>query len=179
MTSSDQTHTGPHTSDDVAQEKWQTVRSVGGQRLQRIGQILQSASKEMLTELKDGTTELEGASREALETWLAEQPEAEAKSPQHDESSVRGWKSIFGDLGAIAQNRKSVWLHRLAQQLSKDLSRFDADMHHRYGDRYERFRQPISWLKNQLHRYGDARPEEAEPTTTSVEVEVMEERPSE
>ncbi|PSN18255.1 hypothetical protein C7271_13465 [filamentous cyanobacterium CCP5] len=144
-------------------QSWQSVRSVGRQRLGRLGEILKAASKESLSELKAGTVEMEGLSREALERLIAEQKKAE-----FTEETARGWRPLLWDLGAIAQERKSDWLKQLATRLAQEIERFDGEMNHRYSDRYRPVSRPVNWLQTRLSRYGN----QARQTDTAQPVEV-------
>lgn len=164
MTYSQQDHSTYTVSEDSSQ-KWQSVRSNSRERLSRVAEILKAASKETLVELKAGTAEIDGVSREALEKLIAEHKETD-----FNQDSVRGWQPLLWDLGGVVQERKSGVLQPIAVRLAEALSHFDAEMSRRYGDRYRPVSSPVSWLQTRLSRYGS---QSDDTEVKRVEIEVV------
>ncbi|MGB3138219.1 MAG: hypothetical protein WBB18_15540 [Nodosilinea sp.] len=176
-----------NTVQDRVKTEWEKAQKEGGQRVDRIREIVKSAASEALAELKDGSSELETQGRKTLADMIdqlkaKEAAEAEAAEAATAEQTSFGgataptWAGIFAELRYLANDRKVDWAQQLLSKLQDQIDRFDTDMNTGYGDRYGFVRPLVQGLRSLVAlAYGKVS-QSAEPaTSTPVHIEVLDE----
>ncbi|MGF1570990.1 MAG: hypothetical protein ACFCVD_23435 [Nodosilinea sp.] len=168
---------------NTVQEKvkadWQKAQKEGGQRAERIRQIVKAAASEALSELKGGSTEIESMGRQTLADMIAQLKAKEAAEADvivteqtvvDADMAVEGtapavteaeegepattaptWQQIFADLLHFANDRKADWAEQVLAGLQAQVERFDADMAKEYTDRYRPFQPVVQGLRSLIN----------------------------
>ncbi|WOD38640.1 hypothetical protein [Nodosilinea sp. E11] len=157
-----------NTVQDRVKTEWEKAQKQGGQRVDRIREIVKAAATEALAELRDGSSEIEtqgrktlaemieqirvneaadAAAAEAVADAVAEAVEAEAEAAV-PEAPAPTWAQIFADLRYLANDRKVDWAQSLLANLQAQIDRFDADMSAGHSDRYDPFRPLVRGVRS-------------------------------
>jgi hypothetical protein len=172
---------------------WQKAQEVGSQKLERLREILKTASQEVVSELKGGSSEIETVGRGALANLIIslKQPAAESaaaapvESDEHtliviasqtaEPAAAPTWRQLLSDLVGLVRDRRGDLLQLVRHQFQIYLQKVDTDMNQEYGDRYEQLKAQFRKARD---RYGVSRQgtsAAAEPAAAQpVEVEVLE-----
>lgn len=145
---------------DRVKTEWEKAQKEGGQRASRIREIVKAAAAEALSELREGSGEIEtqgrktlaemiaqlraneaadAAAAEAVADAVAEAVQAEsleAEATVETDAPAPTWAQIFADLRYLANDRKVDWAQQILSGLQTQVDRFDTDMAREYGDRY-------------------------------------------
>ncbi|WP_035985784.1 hypothetical protein [Leptolyngbya sp. KIOST-1] len=188
-----------NTVQDRVKTEWEKAQKEGGQRLERIREIVKAAAIETLAELREGSGEIEtqgrrtlaemieqlkaneaadAATAEAVADAVAEAVQAEAASPEtpQPEAATKAaptWAQIFADLRYLANDRKVDWAQQFLSSLQSHLDRFDAEMATEYGDRYGTFRPLVRGVRSLVALAYSKVKQAAEPAAP-VHIEVIE-----
>ncbi len=176
---------------DRVKTEWEKAQKEGGQRASRIREIVKAAATEALSELRDGSSEIEtqgrktlsemieqirvneaadAAAAEAVADAVAEAVQAEADAP------APTWAQIFADLRYLANDRKVDWAQSLLTKLQTQIDRFDADMATEHGDRYGFVRPLVRGFRSLVALAYSKMGQPAEPAApTPVHIEVLDE----
>jgi len=171
---------------------WEKAQKESGQRIERIREIVKAAAVEALSELKDGSSEIESMSRQSLAEMitelkakeaaeaktivvenLVESPVDEATEETKANVSAPTWREIFAEVLTLINDRKIGWAEQLLVRLQTQMAQFDADMTAEYGIRYRPFQPLVRGLRSLLdlaHSHV-AKPDQtatAEPLTIEV-----------
>lgn len=192
-----------NTVQDRVKTEWEKAQKEGGQRLERIRDIVKEAAIEALAELREGSGEIEtqgrktlaemieqlkaneaadAATAEAVADAVAEAVQAEAGQTETvyteatDGATAPTWAQIFDDLRYLADERKVGWAQQMLASLQTHIDRFDANMATEYGDRYNPFRPLVHGVRALIAlAYSKVR-QAAEPTAHApVQIEVLDE----
>ncbi|MBE9156824.1 hypothetical protein IQ265_08270 [Nodosilinea sp. LEGE 06152] len=190
-----------NTVQDRVKTEWEKAQKEGGQRLERIRDIVKEAAIEALAELREGSGEIETQGRktlaemieqlkaneaadeaadEAVAEAVAEAVQAEAAygatyTGATDEATAPTWAQIFADLRYLADERKVGWAQQLLSSLQTHIDRFDAEMVTEYGDRYSPFRTLVRGVRALIALAYSKVSQAAAPTAhTPVQIEVIE-----
>jgi hypothetical protein len=190
-----------NTVQDRVKTEWEKAQKEGGQRLERIRDIVKAAAIETLAELREGSGEIETQGRKTLaemieqlkaneatdaataeavadavaEAVQAEAAQAEAASTETSEAKAPTWTQIFADLRYLANDRKVDWAQQLLASLQTHIDRFDTDMATEYGDRYSPFRTLVRGVRSLIAMAYSKVSQTAEPAApTPVQIEVIE-----
>lgn len=166
------------TNTNTVQEKvkadWEKAQKEGGQRVERIREIVKAAATEALSEIKGGSSELESISRQTLAEMIAQLKAKEAAEADATvvEQTVAGqttdadgigaestessdhtpgtpsWQQLLADLFSLANERKGGWAQQVLARIQTQMDRFDADMATEYSDRYQPFRPVVKGLRS-------------------------------
>ncbi len=154
---------------------WEKAQKEGGQRIERIRDIIKAAAAETLSELKGGSSEIESMGRQSLaemiaqlkaeetaeaaeaaeaDTLVVEQlvdaPTEEAAETTEDMPPAPTWQEIFAEILHLVSDRKTDWAEDLLARLQKQVAQFDADMVADYGMRYRPFQPLVRALRSLL-----------------------------
>ncbi|MGB3310847.1 MAG: hypothetical protein WA939_00040 [Nodosilinea sp.] len=190
-----------NTVQDRVKTEWERAQKEGGQRLERIRDIVKEAAIETLAELREGSGEIETQGRKTLaemieqlkvneatdaataeavadavaEAVQAEAAQAEAAPTETSEAKAPTWAQIFADLRYLANDRKVGWAQQLLASLQTHIDRFDTDMATEYGDRYNPFRPLVRGVRSLIAlAYGKVSPAAESTAPTPVQIEVIE-----
>ncbi len=176
---------------DKVKADWEKAQQEGSQRINRIREIFQGAAHEALSELKDGTLEVESLGRQSLAEMIEQLKAKEAataaaaagepmESADPAAASAQpappSWGDILAEVLNLANDRKASWTADVISHLQNQLDRFDQDMGQTYGDRYRPWQPLIQGLRSLLGLASQAATPPSQPTTTSgpVTIEVLE-----
>jgi hypothetical protein len=174
---------------DRVKTEWEKAQKGGGQRVERIREIVKAAATEALAELKDGSSDIETQGRKTLAEMIeqlrakeaAEAAAAEATAVDAEESAETAataptWAQLFADLRYLANDRKVDWAQQLLSGLQAQIDRFDADMATEYGDRYGVVRPLVRGVRSLVALAYSKIGQPAEPAApTPVRIEVLDE----
>ena len=172
---------------DRVKTEWGKAQKEGGQRVDRIREIVKAAATEALAELKDGSSEIETQGRKTLAEMIeqlkakeaaeAEAAEAEAAAePTETTAPAPTWAQLLADLRYLANDRKVDWAQQMLSGLQTQIDRFDADMATEYGDRYGLVRPLVRGVRSLVALAYSKLGQPAEPTApTPVRIEVLDE----
>lgn len=163
---------------NTVQEKvktdWEKAQKEGGQRFDRIREIVKAAATEAFSELKEGSTEIESLSRQSLAEMIAQlkaKEAAEAAAADRktivveqvvdtegtefaDQATVETpsptWPEILAEIFNLANDRKADWAQQIVTRLQVQMDKFDADMATEYGTRYSPLRPVVRGLRGLL-----------------------------
>ncbi|HIK44441.1 MAG TPA: hypothetical protein IGR64_06075 [Leptolyngbyaceae cyanobacterium M65_K2018_010] len=160
------------TLQEKVKTEWEKAQNQGGQRFERIREIVKSAATETLTELKEGSTEIEALGRQSLAEMIAQlkakeaaadtlgvdpevQPEVQPEEDPGDAAQAESpnphpptWAEILAEFLALANDRKLDWAQTLLARLQTQMDRFDQDMDQEYGLRYRPFQPLVRGLRS-------------------------------
>ena len=172
---------------DRVKTEWGKAQKEGGQRVDRIREIVKAAATEALAELKDGSSEIETQGRKTLAEMIeqlkakeaaeAEAAEAEAAAePTETTATAPTWAQLLADLRYLANDRKVDWAQQILSGLQTQIDRFDADMATEYGDRYGLVRPLVRGVRSLVALAYSKLGQPAEPAApTPVRIEVLDE----
>jgi hypothetical protein len=174
---------------DRVKTEWEKAQKEGGQRVDRIREIVKAAATEALAELKDGSSEIETQGRKTLAEMIeqlkakeAAEAEAEAaaataaEEPAETTATAPTWAQLLADLRYLANDRKVDWAQQILSGLQTQIDRFDADMATEYGDRYGLVRPLVRGVRSLVALAYSKLGQPAEPTApTPVRIEVLHE----
>ena len=167
---------------DRVKTEWGKAQKEGGQRVDRIREIVKAAATEALAELKDGSSEIETQGRKTLAEMIEqlkakEAAEAEAAAePAKTTATAPTWAQLLADLRYLANDRKVDWAQQILSGLQTQIDRFDADMATEYGDRYGLVRPLVRGVRSLVALAYSKLGQPAEPTApTPVRIEVLDE----
>ncbi|MFM7326692.1 MAG: hypothetical protein ACKO4L_17545 [Nodosilinea sp.] len=173
---------------DKVKADWEKAQQEGSQRINRIREIFQGAAHEALSELKDGTLEVESLGRQSLaemiEQLKAKEAAAAAGEPTESADPAAAsaqpvppsWGDILAEVLNLANDRKASWTADVISHLQNQLNRFDQDMGQTYGDRYRPWQPLIQGLRSLLGLASQSATPPSQPPTPSgpVTIEVLE-----
>lgn len=180
-----------HSAQDKVKADWEKAQQQGSQRLDRIREIFQSAATAALSELKDGTLEVESLGRRSLADMIDQfkpqesAPPDGASSPSATESTeaeaaiptdtpAPSWADILTEVVTLANDRKTVWTTDVISHLQGQLERFDSEMGQTYGDRYRPLQPLIQGLRSLLSlAYQQVTPPPQTPDPKPITIEVL------
>lgn len=174
---------------DRVKTEWGKAQKEGGQRVDRIREIVKAAATEALAELKDGSSEIETQGRKTLAEMIeqlkakeAAEAEAEAaaataaEEPAETTATAPTWAQLLADLRYLANDRKVDWAQQILSGLQTQIDRFDADMATEYGDRYGLVRPLVRGVRSLVALAYSKLGQPAEPAApTPVRIEVLDE----
>ncbi len=193
---------------DRVKTEWEKAQKEGGQRVERIRDIVKAAAVEALAELREGSSEIEtqgrktlsemidqlraneaadAAAAEAVADAVAEAVQAEAsqaggsqvEAAAETESTAPTWGQIFADLRYLANDRKVDWAQQLLSNIQTQIDRFDADMATQYGDRYGFVRPLVRGVRSLVALvYGKISQPEEAAAPIPVHIEVLDDSES-
>lgn len=185
---------------------WEKVQVKGAHRFKRIQEILKAAAAETLTEMKDGSNEIQLLGRKSLGEMIAQVKAQEAMAANGGEAVVMEssagvlepntsaivveteptveaeaptWRQIFSDLFSIVNARKGDWTEQLLAKLKIQLARFDTEMSAEYGERYRPFGKVVGLIRSFVDTaYARVSQNVEQQASAPVEIEVLEEEGS-
>jgi hypothetical protein len=177
-----------HSVQDKVKADWEKAQQEGSQRINRIREIFQDAANEALSELKDGTLEVESLGRQSLaemiEQLKAKEGAATTETPAEptdpaaasDRPAPPSWGDILAEVLNLANDRRTGWTGDVISHLQHQLERFDQDMGQTYGDRYRPWQPLIQGLRSLLGLASQSATPPSQPPTPSgpVTIEVLE-----
>jgi hypothetical protein len=191
-----------NTVQDRVKTEWEKAQKEGGQRLDRIREIVKAAATEALSELRDGSSEIETQGRKTLAEMIeqlrsneaADAAAAEAvadavvdavasesldaETAAAPEAAAPTWVQILADLRYLVNDRKGDWAQRILTNLEVQIDRFDAEMATEYSDRYGVFRPVVRGFRSLVALASSRLAQPTEPTTpTPIAIEVLDEPP--
>ncbi len=123
---------------------FQKVKTQGGTRVVRIGEIVREAASQAVTELKAGSSEVSTIAKDSFSTIADTFNENGQESSE--ETSSNSSQTVIKNLFATLKNRLSV-------ELKSRWITLDATLTARYGDRYHAVKQRVEKLAD---RYNNA-----------------------
>lgn len=198
----------PNPVQDRVKTEWEKAQKEGGQRVERIRDIVKTAAAEALAELREGSSEIETQGRKTLAEMIeqlkaneaadaataevvadavADAVQAEAvragdiqvEAAAEPEATAPTWRQIFADLRYLANDRKADWAQSLLSSLQTQIDRFDADMATEYGDRYGFVRPVVRGVRSLVALvYGKVSQPNEATAPTQVHIEVLDDSES-
>lgn len=186
-----------NTVQDRVKTEWEKAQKEGGQRANRIREIVKAAAAEALAELREGSSEIEtqgrktlaemieqlraneaadAAAAEAVADAVAEavQAEANAETAAETSASAPTWAQIFADLRYLANDRKVGWAQQLLSGLQTQIDRFDTKMATEQGNRYDVVRPLVRGFRSLVAlAYSKLGQPAAPPAPTPVRIVVL------
>ncbi|MBW4462955.1 MAG: hypothetical protein KME47_22365 [Nodosilinea sp. WJT8-NPBG4] len=186
-----------HPVQDRVKTEWEKAQKEGGQRANRIREIVKAAAAEALAELREGSSEIEtqgrktlaemieqirvneaadAAAAEAVAEAVADAVQAEANAETAAETSIPAptWAQIFADLRYLADDRKVGWAQQLLSGLQTQIDRLDAKMATEQGDRYDVVRPLVRGFRSLVAlAYSKLDQPAAPPAPTPVRIVVL------
>jgi hypothetical protein len=182
-----------NTVQDKVKTDWEKAQKEGGHRLDRIREIVKAAAIEALSELKEGSTEIESMGRQSLAEMIAqlkakEAAEADTIVVEHlvetkvdeaaeaaaSETKAPTWQEILAEVLNLANDRKATWAEQFLAHLQGQMDKFDADMSTEYGDRYRPFQPVVRGLRSLLNlAYTRVAQPTAATSTQPISIEVL------
>ncbi len=172
---------------DKVKADWEKAQQEGSQRINRIREIFQGAAHEALSEIKDGTLEVESLGRQSLAEMIEQLKAKEAAAAGEPaepadpaatsaQSTPPSWGDILAEVFNLANDRKASWTADVISHLQNQLTRFDQDMGQTYGDRYRPWQPLIQGLRSLLGVAAQAATSPSQPPTARgpVTIEVLE-----
>lgn len=170
---------------------WQKAQEASAQRLSRIQRIVKAAASEALSEIKTGSSEVQGLSREALANLVDSLKEQDAIASPQDapinsnvilieggvaegtsgEKALPTWRQLLTDLFGLVRERRTEWLQLLREQVKRYPTKVDQDLTVEYGDRYQRIKDQFK--KAQSRYQTTAKGMKVDAPAKPVEVEVL------
>lgn len=121
---------------------FQKVKTQGGTRVVRIGEIVREAASQAVTELKAGSSEVGTIAKDSFSTIASTLNEESSNSSEETTSSSS--KTAIKNLFTTLKNRLSV-------ELKSRWLTLDATLTTRYGDRYSAVKQRVEKLADQYN----------------------------
>lgn len=176
---------------DKVKADWEKAQQEGSQRINRIREIFQGAANEALSELKNGTLEVESLGRQSLAEMIEQlkAKEAAAAAGESVESADQAaasappvppsWGDILTEVLNLANDRKANWTADVISHLQSQLERFDHDMDQTYGDRYRPLQPVIQGLRSLLGLAQQQVATKSQPASSNgpVTIEVLDDDP--
>jgi len=170
---------------------WQKAQETSAQRLSRIQKIVKSAASEAFSEIKIGSSEVQGLSREALANLVDSLKEKDAIASPQDapinsnvillEGEAAGgtwgskalptWRQLLTDLFGLVRERRTEWLQLLREQVKRYPAKVDQDLTVEYGDRYQRIKDEFKTVQSRYQT--TAKSVKVEAPAKPVEIEVL------
>ena len=169
------------------------AQSESKQRVGRIGDILKAAASLTYKEIKEGSSELNVATRKSVAEIIEDLHEApkaivdidvdDAKvetpiSANPDENIsdaktlVPTWKTILQDVLTLVRDRKGDWFQASQKSVNNNAIKFDQDMTDEYGDRYLKarnfFQRVFEQIKSQRASSNPETAKKGKPVTIEV-----------
>lgn len=182
-----------HPVQDRVKTEWEKAQKEGGQRANRIREIVKAAAAEALAELREGSSEIEtqgrktlaemieqlraneaadAAAAEAVADAVAEAVQAEANA--ETSAPAPTWAQIFADLRYLADDRKVGWAQQILSGLQTQIDRFDTKMATEQGDRYDVVRPLVRGFRSLVAlAYSKLGQPAAPPAPTPVRIVVL------
>lgn len=149
------------------------AQAEGKVRANRISDILKAAASMTFEEIKEGSSELNTATRKSVAEILEELKEAPEStsydidanvtetalstnnSAAEDESFKADnvaptWRSIIRNAIAVVRDRKGDWFQAFKKSLNNNANKFDQEMSDEYGDRYLKVRSFFQRIVEQI-----------------------------
>lgn len=159
------------------QQNWQQLKSEGGTRSQRIGQILKAAFTEMATELKTGATTMKPVAQDLatdVADQLKERGQAAATTINEAWTDQADNPDLVKRLQVMLQRLASAVKARLWPQVQREMADIDAALANSYGDRYQATKQRLNrakgWYQSQQQQKQTGQPP-VPPRSIAIEPE--------
>lgn len=159
----------------------------GKQRANRIGKILKEAASVTLEEVKEGSSELNLATKktltELLEDWQAvddlgqEKDDAVSSATDDDTSAEQpstdpSWRAIIRNALSIVRDRRGDWFQAFKAHLHENAVSADRDLTDRYRDRYtivkRAFQRVVEQVKTQSMKTETAQQADSQPLKVEI-----------
>jgi FKBP-type peptidyl-prolyl cis-trans isomerase len=176
---------------DKVKADWEKAQQEGSQRINRIREIFQGAANEALSELKNGTLEVESLGRQSLAEMIEQLKAKEAAAAQEAAESADqtaasappvtpSWGDILAEVLNLANDRKANWTADVISHLQGQLERFDNDMGQTYGDRYRPLQPLVQGLRSLLGLAYQQVATRSQPASSNgpVTIEVLDDGPT-
>ena len=121
---------------------FQKVKTQGGTRAVRIGEIVREAASQAVTELKAGSSEVSTIAKDSFSTIAGTLNEESSNSSEETTSSSS--QGVIKNLFTTLKNRLSV-------ELKSRWMTLDATLTNRYGDRYHAVKQRVETLADRYN----------------------------